>query len=198
MKTQKLSSGDNIVVLDLETTGLNPQVNEIIEICAWHFCDGVLKSKFVRRIKPERYITSDIMRLTGITMEDLKDCETIDNVLPEFIDFLSDYPLVGYNIDFDYRFLCAKSSALGLDITLGGNRRGIDVLKLVRKYYNLESYKLKNVAEYFNIDLEGNFHSAEFDSYITKLIYDRFPKERPYLLSKTNYGRPKSKATLEW
>lgn len=198
MRTQRLSNGTDIIVFDFETTGFSPYNNEIIEIGAWHFRDGVATGKFERRIKPDRYVPADVMRLTGITNEALEGCDPIDVVLPEFIDFIGEYDLMGYNIDFDYRFLCVKSKALGFDVTLNGQRRGIDVLKTVKKTFNFKSNKLGDVAREMGIPCDTGLHTAIFDAYITKQVYDRCPKETPTLLDKTKYGKPVIKDTLEW
>lgn len=198
MRTLKLNNGTDIIVFDFETTGFSPYKDDIIEIGAWHFRDGVAISRFERRIKPDRYIPADVMRLTGITNEALENCDSIDIVLPEFIDYIGEYDLMGYNIGFDYRFLCAKAKVLGFDVTLDGRRRGIDVLKSVRKTFNFKSNKLGDVAKELGLACDGQLHTALFDAYITKQVYDRCPQEAPYLLDNSKYGKPVIKDTLSW
>lgn len=190
---------NSMLFLDLETTGLSPENNEIIEIGAWLFKSGVLSNKYSMRIKPVRYLPSDVQALTGITNEALADCDGIEAVLPEFIDFCKDYPLYGYNLDFDYRFLCVKARVLGFDFTLNGSRKGVDVLKAVRSDFNFKSYKLENVAKEFNLPVEaGKLHTASYDAYITKLVYDRCMQRRPEYLDKTRYGTPIITDTLDY
>ena len=165
------------VSIDLETTGFSAEKNEIIEIGAWKVIDNVPIEKFSRLIKPVMYIPRIIQDITGITMDDVSACEPIDVILPEFFSWCGDLPFLGHNLPFDYEFLKQKGKRLGLDFSLNKTRQGIDTLKLCRNYLKLESNKLGVVADFFDIHVQSgnlNYHRAEYDSYITKLIYDRF------------------------
>ncbi len=91
-KTQRDNKGKSLldfkedyVVLDLETTGLDPQFDEIIEIAAVKFVNGVKVSDYTTLIKPDNKIDGYIEQLTGITNEMVKDAPKIKNVLPELI-----------------------------------------------------------------------------------------------------------------
>ena len=167
----------NYVVVDLETTGYSPQTSDILEIGAWKIKDGVVVDKFCTLVRPVMYIPKSIQELTGITMNDVQDCEPIEPVLIEFFDWCEDLPFLGHNLKFDYEFLCYKGQFLELDFTLRGTRSGIDTLALSRKLLSLKSNKLKDVTEHFGIHVNqenSGFHRAGYDSYITKLVYDRF------------------------
>ena len=200
-----MSVGNNIggsleVFLDLETTGFSPTFNEIIEIGAIKFKDGVCVEQFTRRVKPEKYVSLDIQELTGITNEMLADCETIQNVLPEFIDFCEEADIFGYNLNFDYNFLCAKAKAFGMDFTLNGKRHGVDVLKAVKEqYHGFENYKLGTIANILKVPFDATkTHTAYYDAYITKLVYNRCVPVTPYILDKSKYGKPDITATLDF
>jgi DNA polymerase-3 subunit alpha (Gram-positive type) len=199
------------VSVDLETTGFSSENNEIIEVGAWKIKDGLVIDKFSTLVKPMMYIPATIQKITGITMDDVKDCDGIDKVLPEFFDWCEEYPFLGYNLPFDYRFLKSKGKLLGVDFSLGETRLGIDVLKLAKKYYKSENHKLRTVAEYLGIntdDSKSEFHRASFDAYMTKLIYDRllykngkvFEVMTPTLLDKkdTVYGKVENNDTLSF
>lgn len=175
---------DNYIVLDLETTGFSPQTNEIIEIGAWKIKDDVVVAKFQTYIKPHSYISRSVQELTGITMDKLNTAPSIEEILPAFIDWCESLPFLGHNLSFDYSFLSVKSKNLGLDITLNGKRVGIDTLKIARKFYfnRFENNELKTLADGFGIRINGNgisWHSAIYDSYITKLLYDCMKNEFP-------------------
>lgn len=169
---------NSYVSLDLETTGLSPTSNEIIEIGAWKIKGSVVVGKFDCLIRPVSLIPREIQRITGITNEMVDDKDRLEEVLPEFATFCEDLPFLGFNLGFDYSFLKAKSKTIGYDFTLNDNRTGIDVLKLCHMHIKgLPSYKLNHVTEYLNIVLQDNktgFHRAAYDAYVTKLIYDRF------------------------
>jgi DNA polymerase-3 subunit alpha (Gram-positive type) len=172
----------NYVTFDLETTGFSPETCDIIEIGAWKVKDGAVVDKFSQLIRPIMYIPRNIQNLTGITMEDVADCDTIDTVLMEFFDWCEDLPLLGYNLPFDYKFICYKGKFLGVDFSLKNTRQGIDVLNLAKKYITAENHKLRTVAEKLEIstdDSNSEYHRASFDAYITKLIYDRLLFSNP-------------------
>ena len=162
------------VVMDLETTGFSTDTCDIIEIGAIKVENNIVVSAYNELINPKIYIPRNIQNLTGITNEDVKDCDTLDIVLHRFSDYVGELPLVGYNLPFDYGFLLAKGKNLGIDFTNKGKVKGIDVLKLARRYLDLPSYKLIDVAESLNIKpvLENcTFHRAYYDAYVTYILY---------------------------
>lgn len=196
------------ISVDLETTGFSPEVNEIIEIGAWKVQDGVVIDKFHHYIKPVCAIPRNIEMLTGIFNEDLVAEEPVETVLVEFFDWCEDYPFLGQNLGFDYRFLCSKGRPLGLDFSLNKSRMGYDTLKLAKRYLKLENYKLETIVNYFGINIdklstENNyFHSAKFDAYVTKLVFDRFIQMGNDLLEEQltgdEYGEVVENATLSF
>lgn len=203
----------DFISLDLETTGFSPETSDIIEIGAWKFKSGVVVDKFNTLVRPIVYIPRTVQEMTGITMEDVADCQTIEPTLLEFHDWCGDMPFLGHNLPFDYKFLCYKGKFIGLDFSLGGRRQGIDTLVLSRQYLNLPSNKLEAVAEHFGVAAPGgrdtaHFHRAEYDAYITKLVYDRFLYGFPNILSITTpsalstddgkYGKPVIEDTLSF
>ena len=203
---------DSYVVVDLETTGLSTFKDEIIEIGAWKVKDQVVVEKFCTLVKPVRYISRECQSITGITNDMLRSELGIEDLMPSFVDFCEDLPFLAHNINFDYGFLKNTCERLSLDITLKGCRTGIDTLDLCRKYLRGSiSNKLCNVAEYFKINLQSNegFHRASYDSYITKLVYDRlillYPNIdaiiRPTLIGvkdDSNFGKPTNTGVLSF
>ena len=69
---------NTFVVVDLETTGFSPDVNEIIEIGMWKIKDGVAVAKFSELVKPRGYISREIQRITGIAPEMVADARGIE------------------------------------------------------------------------------------------------------------------------
>ena len=77
------------VALDLETTGLGPKWHGIVEIGAVRFrLDGTVLGEFSQLVNPQRFIPRQVIRIHGITNEMVADQPTIDEVLPEFVEFL--------------------------------------------------------------------------------------------------------------
>ncbi len=118
----------SFVFIDIETDGLDEDDNFIIELGAYKPSED---KEFAYLIKIERGLPSAITKLTGIT-DNLLDCEGVSEelALKEFVGFISGYDLVGYNIDFDIRFINNKLKKYGLSQLK--NKR-YDLLKYIKK-----------------------------------------------------------------
>jgi len=99
------------VALDLETTGLDPERDAIIEIGAVKFCDNILDT-YSTFVNPGRPIPPPITELTGIADGDVRSAPGLYDVLPELLEFLSDHPIVGHSVDFDLACLAPHTDAL--------------------------------------------------------------------------------------
>lgn len=157
---------DNYVVLDIETTGLDAQNERITEIGALKYIDNKLTDTFQVLINPEKEISWRITSLTGITNEMVKDCETIDKVLPRLINFIENYDLVLHNSKFDIRFIAYNLYKNNMPLI---NNKIFCTLENARKYLDLEKYKLEYIKEYFNLDFGS--HRALDDCYTTNFLY---------------------------
>ena len=96
------------VVFDIETTGFSQENDEIIEIAAHKVVNGAVVDSFEKFINPLRHISEKITELTSITDDDVKNAKTIDEILPEFLEFSKDSILVAHNAKFDVGFIYAK------------------------------------------------------------------------------------------
>lgn len=94
--------------LDLETTGLNAENDKIIEIAAILFDDEKIIDSLSTTINPEVPIPKNITQITGITDSEVSVAPTINQIEEEFKTFISTYPLVGHNVQFDINFLEAN------------------------------------------------------------------------------------------
>jgi predicted DnaQ family exonuclease/DinG family helicase len=93
------------VSLDLETTGLDPEREAIIEVGAVKFRGDRVLETWSSLVKPERTIPYKIKRLTGIQQEEADDAPSIFTIIGQLASFIKDYPLVGHSIAFDLSFL---------------------------------------------------------------------------------------------
>ncbi len=96
------------VALDIESTGLNPQKDEIIEIAMVKFQGGKKIDSWDVLINPQKDVPYQVLSITGIKQSDLNDAEIFENVENKIKKFIGDYPIVGHNIEFDLNFLEAK------------------------------------------------------------------------------------------
>lgn len=155
------------VVFDLETTGLDPYSSEIIEIGAVKIRKGKEIGEFHALIKPEGKISEASSEITGITMEDLKEQPSLNEVLPEFLEFVGDSILVAHNANFDYRFIRHSIRKL---FDQKWERCYIDTLALSKALLDIKRHNLGSVAEELKL---GDFrhHRALDDARITSKIF---------------------------
>lgn len=159
---------ESYVCIDLETTGLNPKTDRIIEIGAVKVEHGVKTASYETFVNPGRALEERIVSLTGITDADLAGAPEIEMVLPEILDFIGDLPLLGHSILFDFSFL--KKAAVNHKLTF--EREGIDTLKIARKYLpELESRSLDYLCGYYGIAHKA--HRALEDAGATVTLYEK-------------------------
>lgn len=162
---------DTYVVFDIETTGLSKEKEMITEIGAVKVADGKIIDRFSTFVNPQRPISAEITKLTGITDDMVKDAPTIENVLPEFLKFCEDTVLVAHNASFDTGFIriAAERAGLGeLHYTI------VDTLELARALLpELNKHKLDIVCEHLGVTLNGH-HRAVNDAEATAEVFIKF------------------------
>jgi len=159
-----------IVAFDLETTGLSVRTEEITEIGAVIIRDGEVVETYQQLVNPGKPLKPKIVQLTGITDEMLKDAPTIDRVLPDFLAFCGDRPLLAHNASFDTGFLLSACEKCGIDY----DPTYMDSLILAQNLLpELPKHKLNNVADALSLP-EFNHHRALADANILGHIMIRF------------------------
>ncbi len=157
---------DSFVCIDVETTGLNPKTDKIIEIGAVKVVNGVETDTFSTFVNPGRMLEERITELTGIRDEDLEGAPYIQQVLPELLAFLEGQVLLGHRVIFDFSFV--KKAAL--DAKIPFQATGIDTLQIARKYLpEAEKKNLEYLCEYFQIPHKA--HRALDDARATVKLY---------------------------
>jgi DNA polymerase-3 subunit epsilon/ATP-dependent DNA helicase DinG len=94
-----------LIALDIETTGLDPQKDNILEIGAVRFNDRRVEDEWSTFVNPGRSIPAFITQLTGITNEMVAHAPQLRDVLADLAGFIGDAPVVGHNVGFDLAFL---------------------------------------------------------------------------------------------
>lgn len=165
--TSDMDLDSTFVVVDIETTGLNPRTDKITEIAAYKVAKGEIVDKFSALVNPEINISQDIADLTGITNEMVRNAEKIDSVFDKFLKFVDDAIIVAHNASFDISFL--KTSAKQLNIEFSPTT--LDTLTLSRGLMpNLLRYKLDVICKELNIELKKH-HRASDDAEATAMIF---------------------------
>ncbi|MFH1715573.1 MAG: single-stranded-DNA-specific exonuclease RecJ [Elusimicrobiota bacterium] len=157
-----------LVVIDTETTGSNPNNNELIEIGAVKIVNGVVKDTFSSLIKPENKIPDNVINIHGITDEMCKNAPYMEEVIPKFDKFLGDAILVFHSAQFDLGFL-QKEYKKHLNKKI--KNQVIDTLEMSRMMYPGIRHNLGKLAESFCIE-HGGLHRALADAMVTASILD--------------------------
>ena len=161
------------VALDLETTGLSPRDDRIIEIGAVKYSGGRRTENFSCFVNPQIPIPLRITDITGIDDGMVKDAPAIEGVLGKLLDFIGELPLLGHNITFDYGFICQKA----LDMKIKYRAKGIDTHRISRSILpQLESRSLESLCGYYSI-IEEPRHRAFSDAAAAARLYDRLYEE---------------------
>jgi DNA polymerase III epsilon subunit family exonuclease len=152
-----------IVVFDLETTGLDPEADRIIEIGGLKIVRGEVVGEFSALVSTNVELTDEIVRLTGITPEMLAGQPRIHAVLPKFLEFISGCVLVAHNAEFDMSMLRAAASRQGIDLEWAC----FCTLKMAREFLLfLENRKLDTLAAHYGLTFEAR-HRAIGDIKVT-------------------------------
>lgn len=160
------------VSIDLETTGLNPKLDKIIEIGGVKVIDGKITERFHTYVNPGRKLEERIVELTGIRQEQVDGAPDIADVFPALEEFLGDLPMLGHRILFDYSFL--KKAAVNLKRPF--EKQGIDTLRIARCFLpQLEHRTLTYLCEYYHIAHDA--HRASADAEATSCLYDILCRE---------------------
>jgi ATP-dependent DNA helicase DinG len=156
---------NSIVALDIETTGLDPQTDVIIEIGACRFSGHRIEDEFTTLVNPGRHIPEFITGLTGISDEMVRQAPQLREVLDELAAFIGDLPILGHNIQFDLAFF-RKYKLFELN-------EHIDTFDLASILMPSASrYNLGSLVQQLGIALPAN-HRALDDARATQAVYQR-------------------------
>lgn len=169
---QHLKTG--FVAFDLETTGLSDADDAIVEIGAVKVVDGSIVDTYSQLVDPERRMPPAASRVNHITDDMLAGKPKIYEILPDFLEFVGDMPLVAHNIKFDAKFLmqaCMRNRFRSPD-------NGFDTMSLARYYPEATNKKLGTLAKEAGIDV-GTAHRALDDAKTAAmLLLDALGKKR--------------------
>ena len=162
----------SFVVIDIETTGLNSnpdygEVNHIIEVGAVKIEQGKITEKFSSFCACPISLPDEIVKLTGISNEDLANAPSVKQVLFELNNFCKKSEIVGHNVSFDLGFL----NYYGSQQKILYKQAYADTLTMSRQLLKnkLVNYRLATVADYFKLKLNG--HRALNDAMVTAKIF---------------------------
>ena len=156
------------ISIDLETTGLNKDKDEIIEVSAIKFINGQVDSDFTTLINPKIEIPKQITALTRISNKMVSNAPFIEDILDDLILFIDGSIVIAHNIEFDLGFInkIVKSHSKKLN-----TKAVCDTLLLSRSFlFTLEKFNLEYLSSYFNLK-HNNAHRAQEDALNTGKIF---------------------------
>jgi DNA polymerase III epsilon subunit family exonuclease len=166
-------AGKELVVVDVETTGTDPKMADLVEIAAVKVKGGKITDRWATLVNPGRPIIGHQMH--GITDADVKKAPSPADAARQAVKFIGDSPVVGHSVGFDLGFI---EAALG-DGTRFEPGRYFDTLTIAREGYpDLENYKLPTLSAFFGIELAQS-HRAGPDAEATANLLLWFGRDLP-------------------
>lgn len=162
------------IVLDTETTGLDPDQNHrIIEIGCVELKNRVPTGRiFQQYINPERDVPEEAYAISKISTEFLRGKPLFASIADPFLDFIGDTPLVIHNAGFDLRFLNAELKRLKKPLI--PSERAIDTVHIARKRFPGAKNSLDDLCRRFAVSLserEAKGHGALLDCHLLAKVY---------------------------
>lgn len=160
------------VILDTETTGLNPSNGDrIVEFGCIELVNHISTGKtYHQYINPERPMPEEAFKIHGLSDEFLSKFPIMSDVIDEFLKFIADSPLIIHNAEFDLRFINTELERLKrppLDIS-----KTLDTVKLARIKYPGSSVSLDALCKRFNVDNSSrSLHGALLDADLLASVY---------------------------
>lgn len=166
--SQNCKLPNEYVIIDVETTGLDPTEDEIIELAALRVNVDNGIDTFQRLIHCEKKLSNAVAELTSLTDEKLKsEGLSLEDVLSKFLEFVGDDLVVAHNAEFDIGFIQSACEELDWD---DFDNNFLDTLALSRKKLpNISSYRLRSLAEYLHLENE-HYHRALSDCELTQRL----------------------------
>ena len=168
----KYTTPSDFVVIDIETTGLDPNTCEIIEFAAIKVANHQIVDTYSELIKPSIPISSTITDLTGISNDMVKDKRSISEAAIDIHTFIGDSILLGHNVLFDIRFIYDN---LLRELGIIFNNNYVDTMWLARYKLkkNIPNAKLGTLSKYLDCPFNGMHHRALADTDVTYHIYEK-------------------------
>ncbi|MBU0981767.1 3'-5' exonuclease [Patescibacteria group bacterium] len=165
-------SDSQFIIVDLETTGLVPSLDKIIEIAAVKVVNGQIVEEWDSLVNPGVYVPEEVSNFTGITTEMVAGAPSFLELKDKYFDFMGEKGIfVAHNVDFDREFIMSHLPEDG--------RENMDLpylctIQLARHVHpNLSKYNLGDLAKTFNVELP-QAHRALNDAKATAELFIKF------------------------
>lgn len=158
----------DFTVIDAETTGRSNQYEDVTEISAIRYRDGMIAASYSSLVRSKNSILPFVENLTGIRNEMIKDAPKMSDIIDELVIFIGDDIILGHDVDFDFSLL-QDAYRDKYDKVL--ENQTMDTLKMAQCLVkDSKNHKLETLCEYFGIRRE-NGHRSLYDCYQTAEVY---------------------------
>jgi len=165
----------NYCIFDLETTGINTDSDEVIEISAIKVENGLVVDEFTSLVNPGMPIPLAASNVNGITDDMVADAPAFEEVLKDFLEFVGDMILVGHNIrSFDMLFI-RRDALRYFGQTVGNDYADTWILSSIY-LPGLKHHTLVDIAKYYNITISGA-HRALNDCRMNQKVYENLAED---------------------
>ncbi len=189
-----------LAVVDVETTGLDPASDRVIEIAVIHMCGAEVEDRWSTLVNPERALPEDAARITGIDASELETAPPFASIADELLVRLEGRAFVAYNLPFDSAFV---ASELGRAGHTWQPSRGIDPLVFVKELHRGQGAKrLGAAAARLGIELE-EAHRAAADAEVAGRVLYALGADLPealedLLMLQTQWAQQQANERASW
>jgi len=192
------------VCIDCETTGLDVQEDRVIEVAAICFDFQGIDARSESLIDPQRPIPEASIAIHHITPDMVAGKPTIDTVLPEILELVSDHIIIGHGVKFDIELLALAAERYNIPCRIRENKF-LDTLRMARLYGQSPVNSLEYLRKHFNIPLEGA-HRAMSDVIVNREVFKHLARRfkttqalfealsKPILMQSIPLGKYKGRA----
>ena len=149
------------VVVDTETTGLDPQAGDrLVSVAALHvrFPDRSVTREMYKVVNPQRDIPAEATAVNGLTSSDVSDKDPFARIAQDLRDFIGESPIIAHNVSFDLRFLEEEFRRADVN-SLAQNRRLCTMLRFQRVIGQQQGSRLEDAIRYYGIPQEPLHHA---------------------------------------
>lgn len=198
---------ETFICLDCETTGLDSEKDQIIEIAVVKFTMDSTLAEFESLIDPECPIPEESIVIHQITQEMIVGKPRIASVLSSLLEIIGNHTIVGHGIDFDIALVVNAANRAGISHNLNKNRF-VDTLRMARLYGESPTNSLEQLRKHFNIPQEGA-HRAMNDVIVNIAVFKHLVRRykslthlfdvlsKPILMKHMPLGKHKGRAMKE-
>lgn len=158
------------VILKVDTTGLDPDIADIVRITAIRVKDND-KQIFDKFVNPRRHIPEEASKISGIYDNDVSRAPFFENIKEQFLEFIGDFPLIGHNVSFDISFINKY-----LDTPLAN--KSMSLMSMARFFGYDGSFKFLAMCKHYKVPYYMHYNTAEITDMLFKAMIEEYKNKK--------------------